>query len=484
MRPALLLALAAVAGLVAAPAPASAAKKVPRTCDRLTGPIVLKTTRILIVKRNVRDIPKRVPRGTTKGGFVGRRFYGCALPGGRVRELGSSGTTYFYERGRRGRVRRAGVQGTSRMAFSQPAGTYVLSRNEDSIAGGPSAGTYQSGLVQNLETGKRYPYWDSDASTNPNAEFVGEPPARVILSEEGRLAAIFDDDINAVRSVRGFSATGSQKVLDTVPFERRGDIPLDTLALEGTTVSWTNAGERKSAELAEARAFTAARAKAPATCDKLTGRTVLETPQFKIVSRRVREVPRRVRRGVTKGGFIGRAFYGCTLPAGKVRRVGQTGTNYLYERGRRGRARRAGSSGTERTTFSDAAGTFVLVRVDSGIEGGPSAGNYNSGSVENLATGEDYVYWAYENSAEPGELVTDAPTRAILDEQGVLAAIFDDPLTGERTVRGFAATGKQTVLDTVPGDRKQDIPPESLALDGTTVSWTNAGQPKSGPVAP
>lgn len=237
----------AVALVCAAPAPA--ATKVPRTCDRLTGPVVLETAQVKIVKLPVRAVPKRVPRGVSRGGFIGRRFYGCALPAGRVRALGSSGTTYLYERGRRGRARRGQVQGTSRMAFSQPAGTYVLSRSQDSIAGGPSAGTYQSGLVQSLVTGDRYPYWDSDGSTNPNAEFVGEPPARVILSDQGRLAAIFDDDINGDRSVRAFNATGTQRVFDSIPFERRGDIPLESLALDGTTVSWTNTGEPKTAQL-------------------------------------------------------------------------------------------------------------------------------------------------------------------------------------------------------------------------------------------
>ncbi|HEX8083873.1 MAG TPA: hypothetical protein VF529_06245 [Solirubrobacteraceae bacterium] len=246
-----ILAASLAAALLIAPGSAPAAKRVPRTCDLLTGPIVLQTSEIKIVKRNVRDVPRRVRPGVARGGFVGRRFYGCAYPRGRVHELGSSGTTYLYERGRRGRVRRTGVRGTSRMAFSSPVGTYVLSRSMDTIAGGPSAGTYQSGLVQDLATGDRYPYWDSDATTNPNVEFVGEPPARVILSEQGLLAAIFDDDLNGVRSVRGFSATGTQEVLDTVPFDRRGDIPLDSLALDGTTVSWTNAGVPKSARLSD-----------------------------------------------------------------------------------------------------------------------------------------------------------------------------------------------------------------------------------------
>ena len=243
-----LVALGATA--VVAPAPSPAAKKVPKTCDKLTGKVVLQTGETKIVKRRDRDVPRRVRRGVTKGGFVGKRFYGCALPDGEVHRLGSKGTTYLYERGRRrGKVRRAGIHGTSDMAFFNPAGTFVLSHSEDVITGGPSAGTYLSGLVQDLATGDRYPYWDND-SANPNTEFVNEPPSRVVLSEEGRLAAVFDDDLNDQRSVRGFGTSGTQEVLDTVPAERREDIPLDSLGLTGSAVTWTNAGQARSAQLA------------------------------------------------------------------------------------------------------------------------------------------------------------------------------------------------------------------------------------------
>ena len=242
-------AAALAALLVLAPAPSPAAKKVPKSCDKLTGPIVIQTPQAKIVKRRYRDVPRRVRRGVTKDGFVGKRFYGCALPDGKVHKLGSKGTTYLYERdGRPGKVRRAGIYGTSDMTFFSPVGTFVLSHSQDGIAGGPSAGTYLSGLVQDLATGDRYPYWDND-SANPNTEFVNEPPSKVILSEQGRLAAIFDDDLNDQRSVRGFGASGSQQVLDTVPTDRREEIPLDSLDLTGTTVTWTNAGQPRSAEL-------------------------------------------------------------------------------------------------------------------------------------------------------------------------------------------------------------------------------------------
>ena len=244
-----LLALGALAAaLLVAPTPA-AAKKVPPTCDLLTGPVVMQTANFKIVQRRHRDVPRRVRRGKTKAGFVGHSFYGCTLPAGVVNKLGSKGTTYLYERGRkRKKVRRVGIHGNSDTTFSNPVGDFVLSRSDDSIEGGPSAGNYSIGQVHNIGNGESYVYW-SDESQNPNAEFVSQPPSKLILSEEGRLATIFDDPRNEdQRTVRGFGTTGTQIVLDTVDEERKNDIPLESLALDGTTVSWMNAGQPRTGQ--------------------------------------------------------------------------------------------------------------------------------------------------------------------------------------------------------------------------------------------
>ena len=251
-RPSRSLPLAALvvlaAALVVAPAPA-VAKKVPPTCDLLTGKIVLQTSAIKIVERRHRDVPRRVRRNKTKDGFIGRGFYGCSLPAGVVHKLGTTGTTYLFERGRTKRkVRRAGVYGTTETRFSNPVGDFVLSRTDEVIAGGPSAGNYSHGEVHDAGSGESYVYW-SDESLNPNTEFVSRPPVKLILSEEGRLATIFDDPRNEdQRTVRAFGTTGTQVVLDTVAEERKNDIPLESLALDGTTVSWTNAGQPRTGQ--------------------------------------------------------------------------------------------------------------------------------------------------------------------------------------------------------------------------------------------
>jgi hypothetical protein len=243
------IAAAAVCAAAVAVAPAPAPAAVAKTCDKLTGTKVVTTPQIKIVRRNVREIPKRIRPNVSRGGFIGRAFYGCSLPQGNVRRIGSGGTTYLYERrNRRGGVRRISIYSRSSESFSSPTGTYVLQESSDGVFGGPGAGTYNTGLVRNLATGERYAYWAFDPYDQ--GDFSPVAPMAFKLTEQGVLAGIFDAQEGATaRTVRAFSAAGRQTILDSVPPERANDIPADSLGLTGTTVTWTNAGQAKSADV-------------------------------------------------------------------------------------------------------------------------------------------------------------------------------------------------------------------------------------------
>ena len=243
-------ALALPAALALLVAPAAADARVARTCDKLTGNVVLKTTAIKIVQRKYNTVPRRVPPNTSLGGFVGKAFYGCSLPAGKVRRIGTTGPTYLYVRGRGGRPKRDGLYSTEFSEYSNPQGTWVLEEYGTGVLGGPGEGSYTGGLVRNLATNKRYLYWNNENGPVEGSQLTTVPPVRAVLSDQGILAGIFVDEVAGERTVRGFNATGRMSVFDRVAEANAAAIPSESLGLANTTVLWKHSGETRMAEVA------------------------------------------------------------------------------------------------------------------------------------------------------------------------------------------------------------------------------------------
>jgi hypothetical protein len=188
------LALSALVVLLA-PAVAHAGR-----CEDLEGRLVVATAKARVVSQ---PLPG------------GRRYLGCALPGGVVRRLG---------------VSRPG----SPLTVSTPAGPFVLVR------------ATARGRVVDLATGAGYLVYRDPHDDRPQT-LSKAPPLTWRLSPLGVFAGVYADladDFTAARSVRAFTETGAQKLLarTTAP-----DIPTASLRLAGRTVTWIEAGVARAA---------------------------------------------------------------------------------------------------------------------------------------------------------------------------------------------------------------------------------------------
>lgn len=204
-------------------------------CNNLKGTQVLRTESVLVVRRKSHSFNS----GTE---FVGQEFFGCTLPSGVATSLGTSGTTYLYENGRR-----VGTYGREQLTIGNSAGTYAALE----VAGGTNNFNYGSGSIVDLTYGVSHSYYFFNSedlgsgASSPNTE-----PLASRLSETGVFAGVFGPDIGGTQSghrVIGMSPTGKQQVLDEAADENA--IPPSSLAITGRTVSWMNNGAAKSAEL-------------------------------------------------------------------------------------------------------------------------------------------------------------------------------------------------------------------------------------------
>lgn len=205
-------------------------------CNNLKGTQVRRTGSILVVKRKSHTFDS----GTE---FVGQEFLGCALPSGTVTSLGISGTTYLYDNGHR-----VGTYGAENVTLGRSAGTYLLVE----LNGGSNSFTYDTGDVYNLVHGTTNSYYDylDDQSGDPQASSPDTAPTATALSAEGVFAGLFGPDTNGAHGgvrVIGVTPAGKQQVLDEAATSDA--IPVSSLAVTGRTVTWTNNGAPKSAEL-------------------------------------------------------------------------------------------------------------------------------------------------------------------------------------------------------------------------------------------
>jgi hypothetical protein len=193
----------------------------------------------------------------------------------------------------------------------------------------------------------------------------------------------------------------------------------------------------------------------PISCKRLQGKVVVDKGPIKIVKQRERS-----------SDFRGYVFKGC-VRGGRVRNLGSAGS-HLSD----------GFAFASRTLrFTQARGEYLLRHETYGSE----TLQAQSSEVLNVRTGKHYLVYSTdsESSQEPKPFCGVAPpVRGLLDAQGRFAGVYPGSDNGQtvRTVEAFTATGAHKALDKAP---EADIAPASLTMTDGTVSWVNAGTPKS-----
>jgi hypothetical protein len=246
----------------------------------------------------------------------------------------------------------------------------------------------------------------------------------------------------------------------TRPWERIVDTgTIAKLRLVDGRLRWTNQGVERATGLDDGPYR--------GHCDTVKGKQVLRTGALRIV-----KIPSHQFDAGTE--FVGSLYLGCALPAGSVHQLGIAGTTYLYDNGHR-----VGIYGAETQTFTKPAGDYVLHENTSGS----NSFTYASGDVLDLASGvsSDFMYYLDDQSGEPqaGTVPTSDPLSTVLSSTGAFAGVFDTD-AGEHLVMALTPLGARRDLDTAAA---ASIPASSLAVAGSTVSWTNTGAPKSATVA-
>jgi len=231
-----LAALAAVAAVLLAAAPAQAAG--PQRCHQLRGALKLQTRTIKVVERRVND--RRL-----KGG----RLLGCVLPRGRVFTVGERGTP----------KRRVGDPNSVDYSLGRFAGTFV--RVERSFGDGIAQIKDIRESIMDLSDGSNRRFFAGAYGENVCQGDEGvwsrrtPPVARLVLRASGAFAVLYanhdpeyDDcfpkDGHAL--LAGFPARGGRVTLDLAPI---AELPADSIAIQGDVVSWTSAGQPRSETL-------------------------------------------------------------------------------------------------------------------------------------------------------------------------------------------------------------------------------------------
>jgi hypothetical protein len=205
---ALAVGLAWVAVLAACPGRAGAAQS---ACERLHGHDLAPATSVKLVERR-----------TTEGVDL----VACALPRGRVRTIASRLTGSIY---------------TETFRLRQVAGAFaaVTTSFDDQYASGETTS------VINLRSGKGRDIADVQQDAGRAPAGVAQLVAAIFVTSGGRGAASIIDGSGGVQIV-AFGAHGTPQPLDT---GTAADLPPASLALTGTTVSWTHAGAVRTARL-------------------------------------------------------------------------------------------------------------------------------------------------------------------------------------------------------------------------------------------
>jgi hypothetical protein len=216
--------------------------------------------------------------------------------------------------------------------------------------------------------------------------------------------------------------------------------------------------------------------RAAARCPSVPGTKVRkQTAQIKVFSQPFHTV--------TSGGGqqVGKRYLGCALPRGKVFTLDRSYQEYIDPGSVKGQTP-VDSGGVY---LHQSAGTFLQVEDQQAN----LMGDYHEVRLQvfNLATGHHYSYGHLLEEPVPSRKYPPLPLRALLNNRGQLAGVyvnptdstptdFSDPAPGSTEIVTFGAGGTRTIIDSAPSAQ---IPPGSLNLNGSTVSWTHAGQAKT-----
>jgi hypothetical protein len=210
-------------------------------------------------------------------------------------------------------------------------------------------------------------------------------------------------------------------------------------------------------------------------CDALRGPAVVKTATLKVTAKKVDKI---YKSGGTR--VIGKAYYGCALPRGIVRRLGQNIEEHLWENGKT-----QYSVGSERVRTGPSAGARIMVRQSYGNLTGDAYGI--DWYVYDLRTGKRFS--VFSSDAETSSPFPEPKTWA-LDAQGRVAAILSDSSPGDyETFAPLGAeidafrppskgTGKavRSVLDTGATGSFS-----ALTLLEGVVGWKKGAEQKSAP---
>jgi hypothetical protein len=152
---------------------------------------------------------------------------GCVMPRGKVRNVSYS---YPYE-------------GNSQQYTILQVATAIVLFRQDARNDIPES--FSTTYVTDLRTGRRYSLAsESYTEDHPDGEPQNKSAVRSFVTRDGRAVAAVR--VGAALRIIAYSSRGARTVLDEGTPQ---DIPARSLALHGTTASWTHAGELRSAEL-------------------------------------------------------------------------------------------------------------------------------------------------------------------------------------------------------------------------------------------
>jgi hypothetical protein len=218
--------LAAAVAFSAAPAAEAAAPR----CSRLGGHDLVKNPKLKVVYRQVRT-----------SAFRGRRYYGCAMPSGRIHRLGQKGTSY-----------QDGDPSTyDGFKLDVDAGTtlVIYASLQEASGAGQEQYAYRAWA---LATGRHRVLWETLEAEGGDCvqPFKLGDPTRFVIGANGIVAGVYTtspcSDEDKVARVVAAVPGRPLSVVDTAPVN---DIPKASLKLTARTLSWTRAGATMSRAL-------------------------------------------------------------------------------------------------------------------------------------------------------------------------------------------------------------------------------------------
>jgi hypothetical protein len=233
---------------------------------------------------------------------------------------------------------------------------------------------------------------------------------------------------------------------DSIAAKRRHDMTFQQVIYRAAVTAIAAAALTAAPALADAGHHGTARS----SCKHLRGTDRAPDPGVKLVRQR--------------NADGGTDLVGCKLPRGRLRTLATSTSN---------------ANGGDGYTIAQVAGPFVLLGTSSDSQYGYSRGF----QVVDIRTGRGYPI-ATDCGRLGGESCSSRPNEtalaAFVNDHGQAVAAIVPSGSQTTTIAGFSKEGQRQDLDSGPS---ADLPPASLALSGTTATWTHAGEPRSATLA-